>query len=311
MIDPRRLRVLRAVADHQTVTAAAAALYLTPSAVSQQLNTLEQETGQHLLTRSGKGVKLTSAGELLLRHADAVLMQLEKAEAELAAFAAGEAGEVVVAGFATGITEVLAPASARLRESHPGISFRVNDLEGDAALQLLLDGELDIALAVDYRGAPREDDARLTRFSLYVEPFDVVLPANHPALAATEISLAELADEVWIGPYQGNPLHSVVWHACEQSGFEPVFRHHSDDFRAVVALVQAGAGVALIPRSALRGIDLNHVVVRPVKGPVATRRVFAAVRNGASGHPLVRVALAAMQEIAAQVSEYGPFSASL
>ncbi|MGW6513241.1 LysR family transcriptional regulator, partial [Streptomyces niveus] len=117
MIDPRRLRILRAVADHRTVTAAAAALYLTPSAVSQQLAALEQETGHALLTRSGRGVRLTAAGEILLTHAHEVLAQLERAEAELAAYAGGAAGEVTVAAFATGIAEVLAPAIAHLAGS--------------------------------------------------------------------------------------------------------------------------------------------------------------------------------------------------
>ena len=83
MIDVRRLRVLRAVADHRTVTAAAAALYLTPSAVSQQLAALEQETGHHLVERGARGTRLTPAGEILLSHANAVLAQLERAEAEL------------------------------------------------------------------------------------------------------------------------------------------------------------------------------------------------------------------------------------
>ena len=105
MIDVRRLRVLRAVADHRTVTAAAAAqgaeLYLTPSAVSQQLAALEQETGHHLVERGARGTRLTPAGEILLSHANAVLAQLERAEAELADYSGGVAGTVTVAAFAS------------------------------------------------------------------------------------------------------------------------------------------------------------------------------------------------------------------
>ena len=165
MIEARRLHILRAVADHRTVTAAAAALYLTPSAVSQQLTALEQETGHRL----------------------------------------ADAGEV---------------------------------------------------------------------------------------------PLAELAKDPWIGPYPGNPCHDVVVLACENAGFQPCLEHSSDDFRAVVALASAGAGVALVPRSALRGMDLAGVVVRPVDGPAPTRRVFAAVRRGAEDHPLIRPVLEALGEAA-------------
>lgn len=287
------------MAYHRTVTAAAAALYLTPSAVSQQLAALEQETGHTLLTRSGRGVRLTAAGEILLAHAHAVLAQLERAEAELAAYAGGAAGEVTVAAFATGIAEVLAPALRELAGVHPDIRVRVRDAEGDESLPMVLDGQADVAVAVEYRGAPREDDLRLSRVPLYAEPFDAVLPAAHPLGLGERVVLAGLADSDWIGPYPGNPCHDVMQLACELAGFQPRQVHSSDDFHAVVALAGAGAGVALVPRSALRGMDLKGTVVRPVEGPAATRRVFAAVRRGAEDHPLIRPVLDSLARAAA------------
>ncbi|MFF0445225.1 LysR family transcriptional regulator [Streptomyces sp. NPDC004609] len=302
MIDPRRLRILRAVADHRTVTAAASALYLTPSAVSQQLNTLEQETGHALLIRSGRGVRLTAAGEILLAHTHTVLAQLEQAEAELAAYAGGTSGDVTVAAFATGIAEVVAPAIGILAEGHPGIRIRVRDAEGDESLPLVLDGEADLAVAVEYRGAPGADDPRLARVPLHAEPFDAVLRAGHPLGVNDRIELAALADSDWIGPYPGNPCHDMVLLACELAGFQPRLVHSSDDFRAVVALAGAGAGVALVPRSALRGMELKGAVVRPVSGPATTRRVFAAVRRGAERHPLIGPVLSALSRSASDLA---------
>lgn len=300
MIDARRLRTLRAVADHRTVTAAAAALYLTPSAVSQQLAALENETGHRLLERGGRGVQLTPVGEILLTHANAVLAQLERAEAELAAYTSGAAGEVTVASFATGISLVLAPAIAALGGTAPGIRVRVRDAEGDESLPMVLDGRAEIAVAVEYRGGPGADDQRLSRVPLYAEPFDAVLPAGHRLAGAPSgtVRVADLADETWIGPYPGNPCHEVVVLACEYAGFQPRLEHSSDDFRAVVALAAAAAGVALVPRSALRDMDLSGVAVRPVDDVVATRRVFAAVRRGAEDHPLLRPVLDALREAA-------------
>jgi DNA-binding transcriptional LysR family regulator len=298
MIEARRLHILRAVADHRTVTAAAAALYLTPSAVSQQLTALEQETGHRLVERGAKGVRLTPAGEILLTHTNAVLAQLERAEAELAAYSSGAAGTVTVAAFATGIGLVVGPALARLARTAPGIRIRVQDAEGDASLPMVLDRQVDVAVAVEYRGAPGADDARLTRVPLYAEPFDAVLPAAHRLAASDRVPLAELAKDTWIGPFPGNPCHDVVVLACEHAGFQPRVEHSSDDFRAVVALASAGAGVALVPRSALRGMDLSDAVVRPVDGVAPTRRVFAAVRCGAEEHPLIRPVLEALGEAA-------------
>ncbi|MEU7894374.1 LysR family transcriptional regulator [Nonomuraea sp. NPDC049152] len=280
MIDTRRLRTLRAVADHGTVTAAAAALHLTPSAVSQQLGALEHEVGHRLFARDGRGIRLTAVGRIMLAHADEVLAQLERAEAEVAAYTTGSAGEVTVASFATAISVVLAPAIRALRATAPALKIRVLDAEGDRGLTMLLDDEADLAIAVEYRGAP--DDQRLTRLPLYAEPFDLLLPVDH----APASSLSEVADEPWIGPYPGNPVHDVITFACEREGFTPGFAHSSDDFRAVVALVGAGAGVALVPRTALRDLDLSSVIVRRIPGP--ERRVFAAVRRGADLHPLLR-----------------------
>ncbi|MFJ3583143.1 LysR family transcriptional regulator [Streptomyces sp. NPDC090127] len=298
MIEARRLHILRAVADHRTVTAAAAALYLTPSAVSQQLAALEQETGHRLVERNARGARLTPAGEILLSHANAVLAQLERAESELAAYGSGEAGTVTVAAFATGIGLVVAPAISGLARTAPGIRVRVRDAEGDESLLMVLDRQVDAAVAVEYRGAPGEDDARLTRVPLYAEPFDAVLPLGHPLAEGDQVALADLAKDAWIGQSAGNPCHDVTVLACEYAGFEPRLEHSSDDFRAVVALASAGAGVALVPRSALRGTALDEVAIRPVDGVAPTRRVFAAVRRGAEHHPLISPVLAALREAA-------------
>ncbi|MFI7134495.1 LysR family transcriptional regulator [Nonomuraea sp. NPDC050153] len=293
MIDTRRLRTLRAVADHGTVTAAAAALHLTPSAVSQQLAALEHEVGHRLLTRDGRGVHLTAVGKIMLGHANEVLAQLERAKAEVAAYATGEAGEVTVACFATAIGAVLSPAIAALRATSPGLHVRVLDAEGDHSLAMLLDGEADLAITVEYRGAPDAADRRLSRLPLYAEPFDLVLPHDHPL--AAEASLTSLSSETWIGPYPGNPVHDVITFACRQAGFTPNLAHCSDDFRAVVALVGAGAGVALVPRLALRDMALTGVAVRRTPGP--ERRVFAAVRRGSDAHPLLRPLLSTLRTI--------------
>ncbi|WP_326685944.1 MULTISPECIES: LysR family transcriptional regulator [unclassified Streptomyces] len=298
MIDARRLRTLQAVADHGTVTAAAAALYLTPSAVSQQIAALEQETGHKVLDRDKRGVRLTPVGDILLRHAGAVLAELERAEAEVAAYTVGEAGEVTVAAFATGIAVVVAPAISALALKSPGIRVRVRDAEGDESLPMVLDGSADISVAVEYRSALSAADPRLLRVPLYAEPFDAVLPRDHPLATAASVPLSALADDPWIGPYPGNPCHDVMVLACEYAGFQPRLEHSSDDFRAVVALAAAGTGVALVPRSALRDMNLSQAAVRPVDGAAPTRRVFAAVRRGAEDHPLLRPVLEALRTTA-------------
>lgn len=301
VIEVRRLRVLRALADHGTVTAAAEVLHLTPSAVSQQLAALETEVGQELLERRGRRVAITSAGRLLLSHADAILIEVERAEDAMRLHANGATGQIRVAAFATAISLLVAPSLLRLRELSPGLQLVVRDAEGHQCISQLLDGEVEIAVAVEHRGSPRPDDERLTRIPLYAEPFDAVLPAGHALAAESAVALVDLAKDDWIMTSAGNPVRDVVGMACEQAGFEPQVLHVSDDFRAVAALAATGAGVALVPRLALRGVDTAGAVAIPLTDPAPTRRVFAAVRRAGADHPL----------IAATVTEFGRAAAAL
>ncbi|SDZ27127.1 DNA-binding transcriptional regulator, LysR family [Amycolatopsis xylanica] len=288
MIDPRRLRVLRALADHGTVTAAGRALHLTPSAVSQQLAALEAECGQQLLRRWGRRVSLTAAGELLVVHANAVAAELERAQATLAELGSGVRGLVRLASFASAITTVVAPAIGALRTSSPGVSVQVQDAEGHASIPLLLDGEVDLAITEEYRLSPRTHEGRLTRTPLYVEPFDVVLPSAHRLGSESEVDIAELADDEWIAPREGNPCRDVLEIACAN----PRIRHVSDDFRAITTLVAAGEGVALVPRNAVTAVP--GAVAIPLRGEAPLRRVFAAVRRGSADHPLIKTVLGAL-----------------
>ncbi|MCZ0985646.1 LysR substrate-binding domain-containing protein [Streptomyces diastatochromogenes] len=156
---------------------------------------------------------------------------------------------------------------------------------------------MDVAVAVEYRG-PRRPTTPAHPCAAVRRALRRGRPGRAPPRRRPEVPLAELAKDPWIGPYPGNPCHDVVVLACESAGFQPRLEHSSDDFRAVVALASADAGVALVPRSALRGMDLTGVVVRPVDGVAPTRRVFAAVRRGAEGHPLIRQVLQALGEAA-------------
>ncbi|MFD3406885.1 LysR family transcriptional regulator [Kribbella sp. NPDC058693] len=296
MIEVRRLRVLRALADHGTVTAAAEVLHLTPSAVSQQLAALESEVGQELLERRGRRVAITSAGRLLLEHTDIILTEVERAEDAMRLHANGANGEVRIVAFATAITLLVAPALPRLRETTPGLHLVVRDAEGHQGITHLLDGDADLAIAVEHRGSPRPDDRRLVRIPLYAEPFVAVLPPTHPAADQHTIELAMLANDGWVMTAPGNPIRDVVVLACEQAGFQPRIVHQSDDFRAVAALVAAGGGVSLVPRLAVPEPTL--ALIRPLPDPVPTRRVYAAVRASRADHPLITATLDVLTEVA-------------
>ncbi|MDX2593410.1 LysR family transcriptional regulator [Streptomyces sp. WI03-4A] len=275
--DLRKLRILRALRERGTVTGAAEALHMTPSAVSQQLTNLARQLGVSLLEAQGRGVRLTDAARLVLRHADAVFEELERADAALAAHARGEAGEVRVGAFATAVPALVVPAVRALRTAHPGVTVRVRETEAGEAYELLAAGEVDLALSLGAE-APSAADPRFTRLPLLSDPLDVALPPDHPLAAAPGLTLADLAAEPWIFGGSG-PWSDITRRACEAAGFTPHQGHSASGWTAILAMVEAGMGVALVPRTA--AARREGVVMRELAADRPVRHVIAAVRKGA------------------------------
>jgi len=297
-IDLRRLRVLRELDQRGTVAATAAALHLTPSAVSQQLAALAREMGVPLLERRGRGVRLTGQARLLLEHAGAVQAQLERARADLAAWDEGELGFVTIGGFATAITGLVAPAMRALIAARPGIRLTVVEAEPPDIFTRLDTGDVDVAIAVDHRRAPPRNDQRYSRVDVLADPLDAVLPLDHPAADPTGVRLTDLAGDPWIGGNPGDFCSEVILALCATAGFSPAVRHHANDLDAIAALVAAGAGVALVPRLA-QPLRPAGLVVCPVREHRAVRNIFAAVRAGAEKDPVLSVVLDELQKAAA------------
>ncbi|HEV2999130.1 MAG TPA: LysR family transcriptional regulator, partial [Solirubrobacteraceae bacterium] len=210
MLDPRRLRALRELADRGTIAAAADALHLTASAVSQQLAALEREAGVPLIEPHGRRVRLTPAAELLLEHAGPLFAQLERLRAELDAHAQGTVGAVRVAAFPTAIAALVAPAVEELRAREPGVRIRVAEAEPPEAFQALARGEIDVAIAMECSAAPRAGDPRFHRAEVLADVLDAALPSAHPLASRRRLRLEALAAEPWVGPPEGWSCDDVV-----------------------------------------------------------------------------------------------------
>jgi DNA-binding transcriptional LysR family regulator len=297
MVDVRRLRALRALADHGTLAAAADALHLTPSAVSQQLAALEREAGHRLLEPAGRSVRLTPAAAVLLRHADAVFAQLEQLDSELAAQAAGAVGEVRLGAFPSAVAGLVAPAAGRLRETAPGVRLTVLEAETDESVLRLGRRDIDVVVAMECSAAPQPGDGRFHREELLGDILDAALPRDHRLAAGRPVRLADLAGESFIAPPVGWSCDEVLTAGCHAAGFSPRVAHRSGDWQAVMALVQVGLGVALIPRLAQQHPP-DGVVLVPLAGDPPRRHVFVACRAGAEAAPAVRALLDALHAVA-------------
>ncbi|GAB6902885.1 LysR substrate-binding domain-containing protein [Kineosporia succinea] len=296
-IDLRKLRLLREVEQRGTVAAAAAALHLTPSAVSQQLAGLARELDVPLLEKQGRGVRLTGHARVLLGHAIAIEAQLERARADLAAFDDGLVGEVRVATLPSAVAAVLGPAMSQLRTERPGLQIHARDMDIRGAIRALDAGEVDIAITVDHPGGPRHDDPRYARFDLISDILDVVLPDDHPQAGCAEIDLALLAHDEWISSNPNDACSAIADNACATAGFRPDVRHWTMEYDALAALVAAGAGVGLLPRLA-QPLRFPNVRTIPVAGPSPARLVYAITRAGRSADAPTSVVLDKLREVA-------------
>ncbi|MCG7206359.1 LysR family transcriptional regulator [Streptomyces arenae] len=277
MIEARHLRVLRAVAATGSFSAAGRELGCTQPAVSQQMKALEASVGTPLLVRNGREMRLTQAGEALVRHASGILAGLTAAEEEVAAIAGLRAGRVRLVSFPSGSSTLVPTALAALRAAHPGTRVSLEEAEPPASVDLLRAGDCDIALAFRYEGAAdaggAEEWADLVVRPLLADRLVGLVPERHRLAHAESVALGELADEPWIA---GCPrCRGQLVQACESAGFTPRIDFATDDYPAVVGLVGAGLGVAALPQLAIESVRPRGV--RTVALEPAVRREIVAL----------------------------------
>lgn len=300
MIDPR-LAVLQLVAHHGTVTAAAAALHYTPSAVSYQLRQLAEELGVELVTQHGRGIQLTGAARTVLRHAEALHAQAERAHAELAALSGDPSGTFTLCGFSTAATRLLPPAAAALRERYAQVDVRIIEAETGRCFDLLLAGDADLALVINTPDTPSTSDGRFEQRRLLDDPLDLVVPSHHHLAERSAVTLADAADEPWIVGRPGSTYHDLVRAACTSAGFTPNIAHYADEWDTGTALVAHDFGLILVPRLA-RLHDDWPVTRIPLRGdPTPARRILAATRRGHREHPLIAASLSTISATASDL----------
>lgn len=328
MLDVRRLRLLRELARRGTIAAVAEALSFSPSAVSQQLGVLEREAGLALLERTGRRVRLTPAGQNLVRCAEAVLALLEQAEADLAEARDGLAGALRIGSFPTATRAIVPAALVALGRRHPGLEPMVSETDPAAVAHALRAGDLDVALIHEYDFVPAAQEPGLATEPLYREAMYLAAPAEAvtgadgaegsaaPETCETSVAQAAVpgavpqaavpgaagpdqgevlrrhADAPWIMATHGTLCHAMTVRACQAAGFAPRIRHRVDEFATVLALVAAGQGVAVVPQLGITGHADPAVGLTRL---LMERRTKLAFRSGAGAHPAVAAFGAALR----------------
>lgn len=303
--DASDLRVIKAIADTGSITSAAARLGFSQPAVSQQLRRLETRIGVAVVERAGRTVRLTEAGRVLARHASAVATALDAAAAELAELSGLHAARVRLVAFPSASPTLVPRLLADLAHRHPGISVTYVEAEPPEAVEAVREDRADIALTFSYPG-DRDDPHGLSARGLDVSTVGsddllVVLPVDHHAADAAEVSVAGLADEEWIA---GCPrCRGHLLELCGRAGFSPRIAFETDNVVAVESLVAQGIGVATLPRMAAESFPtLPGVAFAPLPRSDA-RTLHTVTARGADRVPAVRVTLGAIARLLAPVAE--------
>lgn len=299
MLNLDRLRILHAVSSHGSVGGAAEALHVTTSAVSQQMAKLERETGQPLLARNGRGVRLTDAGRLLAGHAERILSQLELAHAELEAQRGQAIGELRLGAFPTAARGLFPGALVHLHEAHPRLRAGLTEIEPDESVRLLVRGDIDLAVVLDWHNRPLSLPGGLAKAPLLDDTADVAVPAAHPLAGRRRVALVDLADDEWIAWPEGEFCHDWLMFTLRGAGIEPRIRHQAEEHHTQLALVARGLGVAVAPRLG-RGPVPEGVALVTVEHTMR-RHIYAIWREDADRRPSIRAAVEALQLAAREV----------
>jgi DNA-binding transcriptional LysR family regulator len=302
VLNLERLRVLQAVARHGSVTAAAAELHVTTSAVSQQLARLERESGTTLVERSGRGIRLTDSALLLAGHASAILAMAEEAQADVDAQAGAVAGRLVLACLPTATRGLAAPALRHLAAAHPALHVELTEADSSESVPALIQGAVDLVIAHDWSNAPLSAPDGLTRSLLLEDRADIAVPDTHPlARQASEqgdraVDLDQLGAGPWICGTAGTSCHDWLTFTLRSARLEPRIAHTANEYATQLALVAAGLGVAVMPRLGRGQVPagVHMIAVRPS----LSRNIYALWRSTAARRPAISATLAALREAA-------------
>jgi DNA-binding transcriptional LysR family regulator len=286
MLNLIHLKVLATVARHGSVTEAAKELHYSQPSVSHYLSRLEAATGVKLVQRVGRGIRLTPEGQLLANRATEIVGRVDAATSELAAQVGLQAGRVRLAANASALSTIVPKAAVTLAQAHPGLELILIERHPVEALQLLRQGEIDIALIFQHADAPLEEEGyRLT----HIRDDSIYLISRRP-----DDSIANHRHSAWIGGCQRCQNELIA--ACRQHGFTPRIASLSDDMVVVQALVAAGVGVTTLPGLALQAHRRPDIHATELSS--SPRQLYTATYGDPPDPPAIAAVLAALADVA-------------
>lgn len=284
MLDVHRLTLLREVKMRGSMSAAARELAYSHSAISQQLGLLEKETGVVLLEKAGRNVRLTPAGEELVRNTEAILAAIERAESDLATSHQRAQGVVTVAAFATISRNVMPTAVAELARNFPGLDLRLRREEPETAVMQLMSRQVDAVVTDAFPGTQGAPDGGIHTTVIGQDPIRGYLPHG----VAFE-DFDQLRNARWVVEPLSSASTQWALRVCRERGIEPVLAHVSSDLLFHLRMVEHGLAAAFLPDMVVREAG-SYLVPSSWLPSDQQRSIQYLVRSG-SEHSLALVAV--------------------
>jgi DNA-binding transcriptional LysR family regulator len=289
-VEVAHLAVLRELAHHGSVTAVARATIRSPSAVSQQLRTLQRRVGVVLVERVGRGVRLTDAGRALAEIAATVATAFAQAEADWQSYREDVGGTVRLATFHSA-GELLIPGLLDRLATSPGIDLETfdEDVSQDDFAALAADYDIVVAHRSDDVLAPERPGLEIRR--LLREPLDVALPLDHPLAGRASVTPRDVIGENWIAPPPEFPIDRVLTAIAARAGSPVRVVRRTTHLPLMERLVARGHGVALLPRHTTAERAEGRFALVPLADIRAGRFVEALLRPDRAARRAVQVVL--------------------
>lgn len=301
-MDTSQLAILRELAERGSITDVALATHKSPSAISQQLKTLQRSVGVVLVERAGRGVRLTEAGHALAASSVKIATAMAEAEATWNAFQGGATGIVRVAIFPSA-AELLVPGVLTRMAEHPAIDLQLDDRDVSQDEFAALAADFDIVVSHRSEDVSPPDRSTLAVVELFREPLDVGVPLRHPLATRTRITLDEVIGEDWVSVPHGYPLDRVLMTMATHAGIAPNVVHRATHLPLIENLVAAGHGVGLLPRYTSRERANGRFALVELAGVRAARHVEALMRPERAARLAVRRVLQELEAESAVVTE--------
>ncbi|MDE2415545.1 MAG: LysR family transcriptional regulator [Comamonadaceae bacterium] len=271
------LRLFLEIAQARSLTAGAAAVFITPSAASYRLKNLEQALGTSLFERTPRGMDLTPAGDAVLQHVRELFEGIARMQGDVSRFISGAKGHVRLIANSSALNGFVTPTLGRFLVAYPGIDAEIEERQSETIPAAVLAREADVGIF-----AGPSDVQGLATHPYAVDRLVIVTPREHVLAAQTRIRLGAALDFDFVCMARSSSNYLFLRDSAQRLGKAVRARLHAHSFDAVLSLVAAGVGIALVPSSLLGGrLQPEQIAVIALDEPWALRELNLVVRQDA------------------------------